>query len=335
MGCLQRRNQVRAVGGLLILLFVKSVTVGAVTRSMPSTNHDPKSMTNKTNQPRLVGTANSGLSTSGVRANLESYHDLVEKARNLTLQRDRLQASQVLQRGLQREPKNSSGYRELAKALDDLTDLFYTEKGQTLFAQADGLMENKPREALEALQSALRIEDGNLTILRMLARTHLVLGDCDRAESVVTQADGLNPVNAEIRLLRLQVADCQKNAEKFAELSVMTDVDLSSVEKYVRSLQIKDALQRKENKKARVLVSSLEQMGGDYPEIHFWRWRLSMDQSFPDRTAALTYLQVCQNLSPRQKKVHSLDLDLCAGREKVEEYLRTSSLREQSATNVE
>ncbi len=277
----------------------------------------------------------SGHIASASRANVESYKDLIEKARNLTLQRDRLQASQVLQRGLQREPKNSQGYREIGKTLDDLTDLFYTEKGQTLFAQADGLMENKPREALETLQAALRIEDVNLMILRSLARVYLILGDCDHANAVVVQADGLNPVNAEVRLLRMQVADCQKNTDKFAELDAMTDVDLGVVDKYVRSLQIKDLWRRKEHKKARALLSTWEQSAGEYPEVLYWRWKLSLDQPFPDRAAALAYIQLCQNLSPRQKKTHGLDLELCAGREKVEEFLKTSSLQEQTTNSAE
>src|SRR4051794_21074861 len=45
----------------------------------------------------------------------ETYQDLIQKAQNLTLQQDRLQTSQVLIRGIQRENRGSLAYRELVR----------------------------------------------------------------------------------------------------------------------------------------------------------------------------------------------------------------------------
>jgi hypothetical protein len=107
-------------------------------------------------------------------AGLETYRDLIQKAQNLTLQRDRLQTSQILLRGLQRETKGSVAYRELARALNELTTVFYTEKAQTYFVSGESLMMAHPHDATAPLQEALKLEEGNVAVLRALARAHLM-----------------------------------------------------------------------------------------------------------------------------------------------------------------
>lgn len=256
------------------------------------------------------------------RTPVESYRDLITKARNLILQRDRAQASQVLQLALKRETRGSGPHRELVRTLDELMGMFLTEKGQHLFSLADAAVETKPREAIESYQAALRAEDGNTAVLVALARAYLLVGECDRADPMVKQAERVHPFSVEIRLLRLQVAECRNHPEQTAELLALTDVDLAPVETFVRGLQIKDVLRRNEVKKARTLLQSWEQAHPDYPEVFYWKWKMSMDQPDADRAAALKYVLLCQNLTPRKKKSFMLDLDLCKGKEKVESYLK-------------
>lgn len=273
--------------------------------------HASSSSATKTTRPR----------EGVVRPKLETYKDLIEKARNLTLQRDRLQASQVLVRGLRKEPKTSFEFKELAKALDELSGLFYTEKGQTLFSLAETNVESKPREAIENYQAALRVEDGNVSILKALARVHLLLSECETAATVVAQAELLNPVSPEIRLLKLQAADCAGRADLVTELLSMADVPLGTVERHFRGIQIRDWLRRKDTKKARAALTSWETTQPDYPEVHYWKWKLS-EGSAAARTSAQAYLRLCRNLSPRAKKNYSLDVELCKQKEAVEEHLR-------------
>ena len=116
-------------------------------------------------------------------AQLETYKDLIQKAQNLTLQRDRLQTSQLLVRGIKREARASQAAKELMKALDELTTVFYTEKAQTAFVAGDSIIENKPKEAIEHFLTAQRLEDGNLATLRSLTRAYLILGEIRSASA--------------------------------------------------------------------------------------------------------------------------------------------------------
>lgn len=253
---------------------------------------------------------------------LETYQDLILKAQNLTLQQDRLQASQVLIRGLQREAKDSVAYRELARSLEDLTSVFYTEKAQNAFAGGEAVQDQKPREAVDRFLEALKTEDRNVAILKALARAYLRLEECEKAEPIVKQSEEVNPYSSEVRLLRLQVLDCQKNYDGLAVRLAAIGTELEAIEPFLKGLQIGGLVRKKDFKKARAFLSSWESSAPDYPEVYYWKWELTRQTGSADRASAVKYSQLCQNLSPRKRKSFSLDVDLCKGKEVVEVYLR-------------
>jgi tetratricopeptide (TPR) repeat protein len=272
--------------------------------------------------------------------NQETYQDLITKAQNLTLQRDRLQASQILLRAIAREPKTSQGYKELTKALQELTGVFYTERAQSLFIAGEANLQLKPKEAIESFQEALRLEYGNVTVLKGLARAHLVQGECDKADGFVKSAEALDPYSAEIFLLRLQTWDCSKATQFLEEKLFTSDAQLVGVEPYVRGLQMRDLIRRGELKKAKALLDKWSAAAKDYPEVAYWTFELSKapvaagaassgastsTSKSVDKTAAQRYVQLCQNLTPRKRKSYNLDVELCKAKETVEAFLKESS----------
>lgn len=271
-------------------------------------------------------TAKPGASKTGAAkpGQTETYQNIIEKAQNLSLQRDRLQASQILSRAIAREAKTSAGYRELTRALDDLTSAFYTERAQSVFVSAEANLPLKPREAIEGFTEALRLEDGNLTVLKALARTHLTLGECDKADVFVKSAESLDVYSPEVQLLRLQTLDCSKSALLTEKLFPL-DSSLKPVEAYVRGMQLRDLIRREEAGKAKAMLAEWAAAAPDYPEVYFWKWTLSQANEKPDRAAAQRYVQLCQNLTPRKRKSYNLDVDLCKGKEAAETFLKEPS----------
>jgi hypothetical protein len=263
---------------------------------------------------------------------LETHVDLIQKAQNLTLQRDRLQASQLLTRALQKESRGSVAHRELAKALDELTSVFYSERAQGLFAAGESAAETRPRDALAHYQEALRVEDGNVTVLKALARTHLVMSDCDRADAATRSAEAINEFSAEVKLLRLQVLACQRNFDSLRLRLADFTADLEPVEAFTRGIQMRSLHQdklaendEKELKKAKSLLAAWESASPDYPELHFWKWEHSRLVGTPDRASALRYSRLCQNLTPRKRKSYSADVELCKGKDAVDKFLKESA----------
>lgn len=255
---------------------------------------------------------------------VESYKDLISKARHLTLQRDRLQATQVLIRGIQRETRNTAAHKELVAAIDELSGAFYTEKAQSLFLLADGLEYEKPKESIEKLNEALRLEEGNVSILKALGRSHLRLGECSSASKHIFTARELNPYSAEIRLLNLQLADCEKNAEQLTALLSSKPDESDPSERFSKGIRLRELQRKGDLKGAKTLLAAWEAAQPDYPEVYLWKWALS-GNSPTDRVAARKYMSLCQNLTPRKKKSYNLDLELCKSVEKVDEALKSAS----------
>lgn len=265
---------------------------------------------------------------------LEDYRDLIQKAQNLSLQQDRLQASQVLVRGIQREGRGTQAFKELCRALDELTGLFYTERAQNIFSTGESLVETKPREAIDSFQEALKLEDRNVTVLKALARLHLRMDECDRAEGRVKQAEEVNPYSAEVKLLRLQTLSCQGGADVLVWYAA-NEPDLEPVKKFARGLRIKALLRKSDFKKARAELSEWETQFAEYPEVFFWKWEVSKALKSPDRTVAAKYLQLCQGLTPRKRKAYALDVALCKGRDTVEAFLKESESKGLPVSNTE
>ena len=216
------------------------------------------------------------VSTDAPQTNtLETYRDLIEKAQNLTLQRDRIQTSQVLMRALKREKRGSQAFRELQRTLEELTTVFYSEKAQSLHSSAEALLDSKPHEAVDLLLEALRLEDGNVALLKTLTRAYLRLSECDKAESSVTQLEAMDAVSAEVKLLRLQSLNCQKNYTALESELDEEQHELEPVERYLHGFEVDQLLRKHEFKKAKAAIVNWENKVPGYPEIYYWKWRLS------------------------------------------------------------
>jgi hypothetical protein len=287
--------------------------------------------------------ASNGISNSKApsKEHFETYKDLVNKAQNLTLQHDRLQTSQVLVRAIQGESKdgkssNSSiAHKELVRVLDELTGVFYTEKAQNLYSAADASSTLRPKESLDGLQEALRIEEGNVTIIKAISRINLVIGECGRADVSLRSAEALNPYSVEIKLLRLQVLDCNKQTELLTAGLTSATNELDNVDKFAKGIFVKDLLFRKEIKKAKQALALWETQFPDYPELYYWKWQLGQQTGIKDRTSALRYSQLCQNLTNRKRKSFALDVDLCKGKEAADLFLQGSGIVPSAPSGVE
>ncbi len=258
----------------------------------------------------------------------ESYKNLIQKAQNLTLQHDRLQSSQVLIRAIQREQKGSPAHKELMKTLEELTTVFYTEKAQSAFVAGESLIESKPREAIDSYVEALRLEDGNVSILKALARAHLFVSECDKADGYVRSAEGMNPFSPEVILLRVQTLGCSKNSDGLEAKMAAAQSDLEPLMKFARGIEIKDLARRKDYKRAKALLASWETLAPGYPEVLFWKFELSrLSGGAVERQAAVQYSQACQNMTARARKSFNLDVELCKGKVAVDAYLRETGLK--------
>lgn len=259
----------------------------------------------------------------------ETYKDIILKAQNLSLQRDRVQACQILTRSMQKESKQQSAYQELRSSLEQLSTVFYTEKAQALYSQSESLFETKPKDSIEKLQEALKLEEGNLTILKTLVRDYIKINDCSSAETYQKNIENFDKLTPEVNLLKLQVQACSKNWSAVELILQNKDLDWTGVEKYMYVYQLNLSLDKKDFKKAKVIMAQWESSSPDYVEQNYWKDQILCLQEQGDKPSLQKYIQNCKNMSTRKKKSYFLDVDLCQKLSESEQRMTNLSLKKE------
>lgn len=243
--------------------------------------------------------------------------DVIDRAQKLLLQKERGAASQLLVKAIQSQPRNSSTSKDLLKSLEQLTTFYITEKGQLIASYAKTLVNEKPKEAIDQFQEALKHEPNHVGLLRDLSRGYLALGECSKASPLIRQLENLNPFSGENRLLVLQELECSGEFDTLSLKLNGREPEIETVETSIRPLQVEESLHRKDTKKAALLLSGWEIIDSKDPELHRWKWEVSLALARPDRSAADTYLRLCRALTSSGRQKYGLNPLLCRSVDRV------------------
>jgi hypothetical protein len=154
----------------------------------------------------------------------ETYKDIINKAYNLSLQKDRSQAVSLLLGALKKEAKKSGAQKELVQVLDQVTKVFISDKAQQQYELGLSLKFTDPNMALSKLSEASRLEPENTSIEMAIAQQQMMLNDCDGAYSRVSKYKELANYLEDWRLLSAQTAICEANFEVYQSFKQVTDL---------------------------------------------------------------------------------------------------------------
>ncbi len=271
----------------------------------------------------------------------------LEQARELVLKGEKLEAlsglSKFYKGGFEASAKPSQR-TEFLKTWEEIANLFLTDKAQNHFSLAESLWMSRPKEAVEFLQTASQQEPGNLQIAILGARSALRAQDCVRADAFSKEAEKIFAPGLEARLVRLQAQLCALRT--LAQAPALTIKPLSDAGEFwrefdsaVRALVVGDLWRRGEVKAAKAAVTAWETQAASDPEMWYWKWKVSDAETddigskssktsgrgakAKDRTAARSYLRICNELTPRRRKSFSMHPELCLWTETVESDLKS------------
>ncbi len=241
----------------------------------------------------------------------ESYKDIIKKAQNLTLQQNRLQASQVLERVIQSESYNKKAQEELKKTLDEISTIFYTEKTQKLFEYAKSLLRESEAESLAKFNEALKIEANNITILLWSGRLSLMMGRCEDANQKATKGLEINPFSPQLQLLEIQAMACSQSIEgldrAFGEYSHLQDV----YPLYYHMAMAQKFYLQKEYPKATYHITKAKQIDREFPEIYYWEIQILTKQELTAKEPVSRYVRMCKTISKADYLKYELEPRLC------------------------
>ncbi len=242
----------------------------------------------------------------------ESYNDIIEKAQNLILQKDRQQAVNVLLAGLKQEHKNKIATSELKKKLEELGSLFLSDKAQQSYEISLSFKRKDVSQALAKINDALRIEPDNVQILTESARLLMVKGDCNGALDQILKTYKKNIYDEHILLTMGQVQICLGAMDQYFSIRSQEDPKKVSENSDWIALELQRTLFEKDKLKAKELFQRLQKKDSKNPQIYYWQWKLSKLEGNEDAALVEKYKLVCNNVSARVFRTYQRDPYFCS-----------------------
>lgn len=272
----------------------------------------------------IVAPARSATETAP-RANTETYRDIIEKAHNLSLQKERAHAVQLLNSSITRESKKGPAPKELILALEEVSSLFMSDKAQQQFELALSLRANEPQLAQQKLADAAKIEPDNLQIQLEQFRVATILGGCsEAAASVLKLYETLSALEI-VRLAAAQALMCQGQVEEAVKTKGIVDPKKTTLLIFWQLLDV-EALQRTGKiEKGLEILAQIEKTSPAFPEAYYWKWRLDRDLKKVTEKPAQKYVSLCKSLSPRAYRKYLAEPFLCRRLQEVESSLKKNN----------
>jgi predicted Zn-dependent protease len=253
----------------------------------------------------------------------ETYKDLIAIAQNLSLQKDRLQATQILNRALQKE-KSLLARKELLSALGELSEVFFTEKTQQLFELGESLRFESPQSALDRYNEALKIEPGNVSILKAIGKTQLALGTCDKVLDMTQQALDMNAYAEDVQLLRAQALSCLMKTKDSKLLIEKMDLRKSPLKFYFDIVKVQNLVFEDKFGMAEEELKKLIDQDTKFPETYYWMAQIKLKQKADAMEWNQKYVRLCENITPATRRKYSYEPRLCLERQNVEQTIEQS-----------
>ncbi|WP_413559241.1 hypothetical protein [Bdellovibrio sp. HCB209] len=251
----------------------------------------------------------------------ETYKDIIEKAYNLSLQKDRQQALNILTAAIARESRPAA-QAELKKATVEVAHVFFSDKAQQLYETSISLKKTDLNQAISKLAEAQRIEPDNLTVVMEQARLQIAKGECSNAQEALQKSVKLMSFDEELRLVNAQTQVCAGQWVEYSKNPEVSDSRKSTYQKYWMALEVERQLKLKNLTKASETAQSLVKLDPKYPEGHYWIWKISLALKKSNLEEAQKYVMTCKNISASQYRQYMIDPMLCRRAQEVESEIK-------------
>lgn len=241
---------------------------------------------------------------------VETYKDIIEKSYNLSLQKDRQQALNILASALQKEARQQA-ILELNKTISEIAYVFFSDKAQQLFESGVALRKLDPGQAQDKFLEAFRLEPDNFSIVTELSRVYMIKGDCKAAQELVQKHSKWLAADEELRLTLAQSFVCQQKWQEYQKIFDPAAVKKSSFQKFWLALEVERSLAGKNVAKAQEYLGILKKIDDRNPENSYWTWRISLLAKKPQLEEGQKYVLACKNISAKHYRQYMIDPLFC------------------------
>ena len=261
----------------------------------------------------------------GVSAKVETYQDIIEKAYNLSLQKDRAQAANLLVSAAKKESKKGQPPKDLLVALEEVNNVFYSDKAQQLYELALSLRLTDPNLASQKLVEAARLEPDNQQISLEQLRLQIASNDCSAALKEAKRWGEKSPFSEEIKLIMAQATLCSGQLSDFQQLRSVVEVKKTGLDVFWMSLDLELSDRTGAFAKGYDLAQQFQKIDSTFPEFYYWRWKLEQELKMTE-SSGKKYLAGCKNLSSRHARAYLAEPKLCRQTGEVEAALKKAGI---------
>ncbi len=251
------------------------------------------------------------VSAEGKSEKSENYQDIIEKAQNLILQKDRQQAMAILVKALHRESPRSVATTELKKTLNDISAVFLNDKTQQTYEMALTLRQTDLNQAQQKISEALQFEPDNDLLLVEQVRIQIAKGDCSSAEETANKAKNQNPFSEEINLGYVQAAFCLNHFLEGQKIFDAADIKKSVLSKFWLMTLAEKEFKEKNYAHFNELMGQIKKADPKYPEMDYWIWKYEQLQKRKNVDLADKYIMACKNISAQTYRQYMPDPMIC------------------------
>jgi hypothetical protein len=266
-----------------------------------------------------------GVAAAKPAGSTETYQDIIEKAYNLSLQKDRTQAIALLLGALKKESKKTTAQKELSAAIEQVSKVFYSDKAQQLHELALSLKSTDPGLALSKLQEAARLEPENTSIEVALMRLSLSNGDCAATAGRLLKQKDLASVLEDYRLVSAQTALCQGKFSDYLGIRAGIDMKNSSLAPFWQTAEMEYLYRTAAFAKAQEAALNLQKVDAGFPEALYWQWKAELELKLKPDKVAQKYLNQCKTMNSRQVRLYLPEPMLCRRTTEVETFLKKNN----------
>jgi hypothetical protein len=272
----------------------------------------------------VVALSISAASRPAMASTRESHKDIIEKATNLSIQRERLQAINILKNALRKESKKNLAVSELIRALKEQAFVFYSEKAQQAHELAISVFHTDLQMSQTKIKEALKLEPDNFSIEFSAVRISIALNDCDSALERVDKYKDFLSYLEELRLLSAQALNCSGKATEALAMRFSGDLKDEALKPNWVILEVESYFRTNQLQKALDMLTSYRPMAG-FPELFYWNWKIEEAMKLRSIKSAQSYLNACKSMTKRQQRVFLLEPNLCRRTTEVENFLKKNN----------
>ncbi len=261
---------------------------------------------------------------------MDSISTAIEQAQGLALKKNRKEACALLNRTFTATPAQMRGRSKLIETLQQVSKVFFTDKGQKLFESGQVNLFENPDVALSQLREAQGLEDENILVLSNLARAQIIKQDCDSALVSLEMARSLNPHANEPALLELRALLCAKRYDVFKEKLKLATAPggTGNGEKWDQAfgqyLSAQEQLRQNSTHKAFDLLSKVTDDFPQFPEAYLYLARAGQSLEKDASPWLQKYSALCKGITLRDRKKFSYEPQLCTKMKEVDDELASA-----------